>query len=73
MSKFYVSVKEGECYGLLAGPYDTHDEALEMVPEVKRVAQGVDPWAVFYAFGTAKTSPGHCKPGTLNHLLGRGK
>ena len=68
MTYHYVSVMDGTRYGLLAGPYSTHEEALEMVPVVKELAQRVDPWAVFYAFGTA-AAHGYNKPGVLNEML----
>lgn len=65
---YYVSVMDGGRYGLLAGPYNTHEEALEMVPAVKELAQKVDPYAVFYAFGTA-AAHGYNKSGILNEML----
>lgn len=68
-SYYYVSVVDGSRYGFLAGPYDTHEEALIMVGPAREMAQTVDDWAVFYAFGTAKAPPGYSKPGVLNGLL----
>lgn len=38
---------------LLAGPYGTHAAALAQVRKVTRMANDVDPRAVWYAFGTA--------------------
>jgi hypothetical protein len=66
---YYVSVLDGPKHGLLAGPYDTHQKALDMVGPAKEIAQEVDPWAWFYAFGTCKMPEGYDKPGVLNHLL----
>ena len=68
-SKFYVSVIDGSRYGFLAGPYDTHEEALAMVEPAKKMAQKLDDWAWFYAFGTVKAPLGYSKPGVLNDLL----
>ena len=66
---YYVSVIDGPRYGLLAGPYSTHKEALAMVDVVREVAQKVNTQAVFYAFGTCKTPVGYVKSGILNDLL----
>lgn len=38
---------------LLAGPYDTHAEALAQVDNVSHMASETDPRAAWYAFGTA--------------------
>lgn len=51
---YYCTVLDGPQYGLLAGPYDTHQEAIDALPEAKKLAQQVDSRAVFYAFGTAR-------------------
>ena len=70
---YYVSVLNGSQKGLLAGPYDAHQEALDMVEPARKIAQEVDPWAWFHAFGTCKMPEGYDKPGVLNHLLGEVK
>lgn len=70
---YYVSVIDAARYGLLAGPYKTHQEALDAVPEAKRAAEKVDSFSIFYAFGTCKTPDGYDKPGVLNHLLEEAK
>lgn len=78
---FYVSVIDGpriggeievKRFGLLAGPYETHTEALDKVDIVRRIAEQVNVWACFYAFGTCKLKEplnGAYPPGRLNHLL----
>ena len=66
---YYVSVVDGPRYALLAGPYETHQEALDKVDEARKAAYTMDVKAVFYAYGTCKTPPGYDKPGVLNHLL----
>lgn len=38
---------------LLAGPYLTHAEALQVVDRVRRRAEDIDPRAAFWYFGTA--------------------
>lgn len=78
---FYVSVIDGpriggdievKRFGLLAGPYETHQEALDKVDVVRKIAEKVNVWAHFYAFGTCKLkqpiNSGY-PPGRLNHLL----
>ena len=66
---YYVSVLNGSKRGLLAGPYKTHQEALDMVEPAKKLAQEVDSWDWFYAFGTCKTPDGYAGQGVLNDLL----
>ena len=52
---YYVSVIDGTRYALLAGPFTTHQEALNMVERTKDLAQTLDSRAVFYGFGTCRT------------------
>jgi hypothetical protein len=78
---YYVSVVDGprfgneiqvKKFGLLAGPYDTHEEALDKVDVVRKIAESVNARAVFYAFGTCKLKEpvnGQYPPGRLNDLL----
>ena len=75
---FYVSVIDaprigGEIevkrFGLLAGPYETHEEALARVGVVREIAEEVNSWAHFYAFGTVKLKQPPYPVGRLNHLL----
>lgn len=51
---YYCTVMDGPNYALLAGPYDSHQDALDNLPKAKQIAQQVDAKAVFYAFGTAR-------------------
>lgn len=80
--KFYVSVEDGpKKFNVVAGPYDTHAEALAVVEPVKRLAiDGVDggpcdPYAHFYSWGTVRMpggtegNPGYTAPGLLNERL----
>lgn len=78
---FYVSVIDGprtgdsievKRMGLLAGPFETHQEVLDNVDAVRTIAKQVNAWAHFYAFGTCKLNEpidGRYPPGRLNHLL----
>lgn len=70
-SVYYVSVKDAGRSGLLAGPFDTHQEALDMITATKQEAEKADPFSCFYAFGTAKlTTTGVPRIGILNSRLG---
>lgn len=67
---FYVTVVDAGRVGYLAGPFASHPAALAMVEPSRRIADTLDPWAHFYAFGTAALPPGTTTPGTLNARLG---
>lgn len=49
---FYVSIERDGKRGVLLGPYETHQEALNNVERGRRLAADTDPWADFDAFGT---------------------
>jgi hypothetical protein len=68
---YYVSIVDGSRYALIAGPFDTHRKALAMVPAAKKIAEELDPRAVFYGFGTCRKDTSD-KPrlGILNDKLG---
>lgn len=74
-SVYFVSVIDGPRRGLLAGPYETHGQALEDVEAVRAVAEEADPRAAFYAFGTARADgdPFASRPGVLNEKLAQVK
>jgi len=75
---FYVSIRRatangGYRSGLLAGPFDTHGEALAMVPAATRAATEVDPRAHWDLFGTCRVRSLHgvaLPVGRLNAKLG---
>lgn len=56
--EYFVSVQDGEKYAVLAGPYETHDEALHTVTDVRRLAVSRDPRSPWYAFGTCSAPVG---------------
>ena len=66
---FYVSVVDGPKLALLAGPFQAHQAALDLVEKASDIAQKKEPWAWFYAFGTVKTKTGQWR-GKLNDELG---
>ncbi|MCH7703877.1 MAG: hypothetical protein IIB61_02095 [Planctomycetes bacterium] len=49
---FYVSIERDGRRGVLLGPYETHQEALDNVQRGQRLAGDADRWADFDAFGT---------------------
>ena len=72
--------RDGECYyadcvdagkvALLAGPFRTHQEALDILDRATDLAMDYgDPKAVFYAYGTCKMPNGK-RLGLLNEKLG---
>ena len=49
---FYVSVEDAGRRGILLGPFETHQEALDNVRRGRELACDADRKAVFYGFGT---------------------
>ena len=66
---YYVSVVDGERVCIAAGPFQTHEEALARVDEVKVLADKADPKAHWYAFGTCK-APNGWREGKFNPEMG---
>lgn len=66
---YYVSVVSGDRYGLLAGPFDTHQSALDRVDECRGLAERHDERACWYAFGTCRREDGNVI-GQFNAELG---
>ena len=68
---YYVTCIDGERHARLAGPFrDDHKAALDIVAAAKKIAEELDPKAVFYSFGTCRTDQDHDRPGVLNDRLG---
>lgn len=55
---FYVSVRRGQDYVILSGPYETHEGALRKVARARAVVDRADPRAFLYAYGTCSAPPG---------------
>jgi hypothetical protein len=54
--------------GLLAGPFDAHGDAIELVTRARDIVERLFPYrAHFWAFGTCRCEP--CGVGRINHLL----
>lgn len=71
--KYYVTMaREGRGVARLAGPFDTHDEALAHVDRAREEAEKADPRASFDSFGTAGVVSDDHRPGVLNQRLGIG-
>lgn len=54
--------------GWLAGPFARHEDALALVERARRLANRLDPWTEFDAFGTSSMQPPRVA-GRLNELL----
>jgi hypothetical protein len=68
---YYVSMIRDKRYKLLAGPFATHLDALQMVDPAKREAARLDPFVDFDAFGTCSMPRNSTnKDGWLNIYLG---
>lgn len=64
MRDYYVSMIRDSRYALMAGPFATHEEALQMVDPVRKEASRHDPFCDFDAFGTCS------KPRDINNKMG---
>ena len=53
---FYVSAINGQRKHLIAGPYATHEKALEQVNAVRDVAHDREPMSWFFAWGTCSVN-----------------
>lgn len=69
---YYVDIIRDKRVALLAGPFETHDEALALVGEVRSIAYDVDPWTWFDLCGTCSLPRSPDNPvGKLNDRLSR--
>lgn len=62
---YFVSVVDGDRYGLLSGPYTTHQAALADVEACKQLAIEIDCRLHFAGFGTCRMESGSGYIGTL--------
>lgn len=68
---YYVSIRDGDRFGLLAGPFATHREALDLVERARAAAHEANPvQAAFAGFGTCRMRTWCTSPGRLNEALG---
>lgn len=68
---YYVNLKRGSRMALLAGPFETHTEALETVARAVLEANLVDAWSSFDPYGTCSLPRAAGNPlGKLNERLG---
>ena len=66
---YYCTVLDNSRVGFLAGPFATHQEALDTVPAAKAAAESVNNRAFWYAYGTVRLD-NPIGPGVLNDILG---
>jgi hypothetical protein len=53
MQAFYVTMRNGSRTAWLLGPFNSEQEAREMLPAARTKAIEIDPYNHFHAFGTA--------------------
>lgn len=65
---YYVSAADGPSWWKMAGPYDTHAEALENVDRALKITDEKDRSgrAWFMGWGTVRMPDGTTEPGNLN-------
>ena len=67
---YYVTmIRDNVGVARLAGPYATHDEALNLVDKVRNIAYDVDRRSVWDSFGTCGITSVEHKPGVLNNRI----
>ncbi len=65
---YYVSIIDGKRWGLLAGPYTSHQDAIAAVKPAKDAAYRVNPAdAAFASFGTCRLED-NVGPGVLTKV-----
>jgi hypothetical protein len=63
---YYITVvRDDGDYRFLAGPYHTHQAAMDDLDRARSIATAIDRSAVWYAYGTASVT-GYTEPGILN-------
>jgi hypothetical protein len=63
---YYVTAIDGGQVFYMAGPYNTHAEALALVDTALNIADKHDGRAWFMSWGTSKRRDGYSEPGSLN-------
>lgn len=69
---FFVTAKYGQGVAILAGPYETHEEALDALPKAKSLSLDAIAEAAFASFGTTRIA-GYEKPGQFNDQITEGE
>lgn len=67
---YFVTMCRGSRAAFLAGPFETHEQALECVDEARRLACEINALHHFDAFGTASCAAAIAPRGALNERLG---
>jgi hypothetical protein len=63
---YYVSAVDGSSWWRMAGPYNTHQDALADVDRARNIANEHDGRAWFMGWGTIRDREGKREPGNLN-------
>lgn len=67
---YYATIKRDSRTCLAAGPFDSEAQARDLLPRVREVAEDVDSWTAFDAFGTCRAVMVKLPDGKLNGQLG---
>ncbi len=65
---YYVSIMDGKRFNVVAGPFETHQESLDMVKPANKIGTELDRKSWFYGWGTVKMDNGYTE-GMLNSHL----
>lgn len=57
-TRFYVTATQGEAVAVLAGPFESHETALRLVPSVRAATMKLYPLTFPCAWGTVSIPPG---------------
>jgi hypothetical protein len=65
---YYVTAQDGSHYWLMRGPFDSHQQALDLVGETMSKAVSLDPRAQWKAWGTSRLPADlvRADPGKMN-------
>ena len=66
--RYYVSCQDAGQFWIMAGPYQTHADALAHVDKALNIANEIDGRAWFMSWGTCHMKDDYTKPGKLNQL-----
>ncbi len=69
---YYVScINNNGKIGLVLGPFDYHQKALNRVNECRKFVSDRDPWSDFWGWGTLRLKDGIVKGKLNEYLLGK--
>lgn len=66
---YYVTVLRDSRLRYARGPFPSHEDALAAVEPTRDLAQSIDPWTDFDAWGTTRYTAPTLPTGPMNHLF----